>query len=235
MYQEVQVFCDKQNAFDWQIKNSEGEVLQTIANNDSAQNADYSLFMLPKLKNSKFTLQSKANSTGNQATVFGINVTSFEPGVRYHSIGINGATYYNYANALLFSKQVAYLKPDLIIIGLGTNEAQTPINKAYMKAQITAFVSHLKTETYAPVLLYTPADSYLRGAANPNLITAAEAISEVVAEQNLALWDLYHISGAKGSALQWKTFGLMSKDGLHYNKKGYYTQAELLYDALLKM
>jgi lysophospholipase L1-like esterase len=234
-FQSVQIFCDKQNAFDWQLKNSAGEILQTVANNDSTQHADYTLFMLPKLNDSKFTIQCKNNVQGGQATVFGINISNFEAGLRYHSIGINGAKYDNYNAASRFAKQVFHLKPDLIIIGLGTNEAQTVIQKETLKAQITNLVSTLKNETYAPILIYTPADSYLRGAANPNLVTVAEAINEVVVEQNLAIWDLYKISGARGSALQWRTFGLLSKDGIHYTKKGYYTQAELLYDALLKL
>jgi lysophospholipase L1-like esterase len=235
IYQEVRVFCDKQNGFDWQIKNSQGTVLQTITNDDATQNADYVSFILPKMEDSKFTIQCKANATGTQATVFGISIASFDPGLRYHSIGINGAKYENYNAASRFAKQVFHLKPDLIVIGLGTNEAQTAVQKETLKAQITTLVTSLKNETYAPILLYTPADSYLHGSANPHLPTVSEAIKEVILEQNLALWDLYKISGAKGSALQWRTFRLLNKDGIHYSKKGYYTQAELLHDAMLKL
>ena len=180
-----------------------------------------------------FTLQCKANTSGgSQATVFGINIASLAAGLRYHSIGINGAQYQNYNNTPLFASQIAHLKPDLIIIGLGTNEAQSRIGKDVFKSQITQFVNTLQQQTFAPILLYTPADSYLNGTSNPNLITAAEAIQEVCMEQNVPLWDLYHITGGNRSALQWRTCDLLTREGVHYTKKGYRAQAELLYEAL---
>jgi lysophospholipase L1-like esterase len=235
LFQEVQVFCDKQNAYDLSIKDALGNTLQTVASDDATQTNDYFSFMIKNLPSSAFTLQSKANANGNQTTIYGINITNLNAGVRYHAIGINGATFQHYNQAKLLAKQLFFLKPDLVIVGLGTNEAQKTVVKDVQKAQILQLVTQLKNETQAPLLLYSPADSYRKGAVNPDLSVVTTALKEVATEQNLAFWDLYTLSGGKGSALQWRTRGLLSKDGVHYAKKGYYLQGETLFQALEKL
>jgi lysophospholipase L1-like esterase len=228
----AEVFCDKNEAFDWEIRDANNQIIANVAADDAGQAAQYSTFLLPSLPTNSFTLQAKPNATGKQATVYGINLLNNQSGVLYHAIGVNGAKYDQYNKAALFAKQLFYLQPDLIIIGLGTNEAQTAVDKAVFKAEIQTLVTTLRTETGAAILLYTPADSHLRGVPNPNLPTVHDAIVEVAAEQNLALWDLYELTGGYHSAMQWRVNGLMAKDGVHYNKAGYYVQGELLYQAL---
>ena len=48
---------------------------------------------------------------------------TFNSGVLYHMIGVNGATYDDYNNTEIFFNQLPYLKPDLIVASLGTNES----------------------------------------------------------------------------------------------------------------
>lgn len=52
---------------------------------------------------------------------YGFSLTNGNPGVLYHSVGVNGAMYVNYTDEA-YVRQLALLKPSLLIISLGTNE-----------------------------------------------------------------------------------------------------------------
>lgn len=51
--------------------------------------------------------------------------TNGYPGVLYHSVGVTGAMYVNYTDEA-YVRQLALLKPSLLIISLGTNETLRP-------------------------------------------------------------------------------------------------------------
>ena len=60
----------------------------------------------------------------NQFTLYGINLENNESGILYHTIGVNGAKFKHFLAANPFFEQLPLLKPDLIIVSLGTNESQ---------------------------------------------------------------------------------------------------------------
>ena len=130
---------------------------------------------------------------------------------------------------------MAYLKPDLIIISMGTNEAySTKFDNFKFYKQIDSLVSTLKKmNPTADFLLTTPADSYRkRKLKNPDMRIARATIQDYCYHHSLAYWDLYYIMGGYGSMLVWFKKGLTAKDKLHFSSKGYALQGELLYRAL---
>ena len=56
-------------------------------------------------------------------TLYGIQLENDDAGVTYHSIGVNGAGTYSYLKCTLFEQHLAELKPDLVILGIGINDA----------------------------------------------------------------------------------------------------------------
>ncbi len=56
-------------------------------------------------------------------TLFGASLSGNRPGIFYHTIGNNGATYSTYNRIGSMGEGIAPLNPDLVIISLGTNEA----------------------------------------------------------------------------------------------------------------
>ena len=178
----------------------------------------------------------KATTQQKMLTLDGISLENELSGVLYHSIGVNGAKYMDYARSKYVAQQVADLSPDLIILSMGTNEAQGHTDRSYLYRSMEMVVSELLEHSPAAlILMTTPADSYLRGKGfNPNMADVSALIGEFTRDKGYAMWDLYSFSGGKNSAADWKSRGLMASDSVHYTRTGYAVQGKLLYQSLVK-
>ena len=178
----------------------------------------------------------KATTQQKMLTLDGISLENELSGVLYHSIGVNGAKYMDYARSKYVAQQVADLRPDLIILSMGTNEAQGHTDRSYLYRSMEVMVNELLEHSpTALILMTTPADSYLRGKGfNPNMADVSALIAEFTHDKGYALWDLYDFSGGKNSAADWKSRGLMASDSVHYTRTGYAVQGKLLYQSLVK-
>lgn len=77
---------------------------------------------------------------------YGFSLTNGNPGVLYHSVGVNGAMYVNYTDEA-YVRQLALLKPSLLIISLGTNETfGRRFRPEEFGGQVRAFVSLVKKQ-----------------------------------------------------------------------------------------
>ena len=169
-------------------------------------------------------------------TVNGVILRNSEPGILYHSVGINGAHFNDYNNSPLFYTQLKVLKPDLVIISLGTNEGANPkVTMDEVIASVRIMVQKIKNlNPEACILIATPADDYFRKKyKNPYLETVQRALVQSAEQENVACWDMYGISGGFGSCAEWRKAAMLQRDGVHYNKQGYELQGNLLYKALI--
>jgi lysophospholipase L1-like esterase len=174
---------------------------------------------------------------------YGFMLTNGSPGVLYHAIGVNGARYVDYTNRS-YIRQLALLKPSLLIVSLGTNESYGRyFNKAQFSSQVDDFIRLVKEELPETALLITtPAESYKRTyknkkryyVRNDNISLVADAISAYTREQGLACWDLFSITGGYNSCKKWLESGLFGRDRIHFSQKGYGEQGVLLYKALVR-
>ncbi|MCD8265421.1 MAG: GDSL-type esterase/lipase family protein [Tannerellaceae bacterium] len=174
---------------------------------------------------------------------YGFSLTNGNPGILYHSIGVNGAMFVNYTDES-YVRQLAVLKPTLLIISLGTNETfGRRFTAGEFTGQIDAFIALVKK--YMPettLLLTTPPECYKRTyvnkkrvfVRNENTERAAKAIAAYATENGIACWDLFTATGGKNSNVKWHAAKLMGADRIHFNKDGYYEQGTLLYRALIK-
>ncbi len=178
----------------------------------------------------------KTNAQERTLTLDGVSIENELSGVLYHSIGVNGAKFMDFARAKYFSNQVADLEPDLVILSFGTNESQGNTDANYLRRTMDLLTSQILERSPATrIMLTTPADSYLRGKGlNPHMAETSEVIRQYAHEKGFALWDLFNFSGGKNSSLQWKSNGLMTSDSVHYTKYGYALQGKLLYQSLMK-
>ncbi len=183
------------------------------------------------------TISAKKNSAIEKTlTIDGVSIENELSGVLYHSIGVNGAKYMDFARAKYFARQVADLEPDLVIISFGTNESQGATDPNYMRRTMELLCSQiLASSPGTHILLTTPADSYLRGkGVNPHMAETSKMIRAFTQEKGFALWDLFNFTGGENSSLSWKANGLMTSDSVHYTKYGYALQGKLLYQSLIK-
>lgn len=169
---------------------------------------------------------------------YGFNLTNGCSGVLYHAVGVNGAMFVNYTDPD-FMPRLALLKPDLLIVSLGTNESfGTRFTEREFRSQIHAFL--LMVKKYMPnttLLLTTPAECYKRirvnkqrtYVRNSNTAKAAAAIVKQAEQEGIACWDLFAATGGKDSSEKWHKGSYLGRDRIHFTREGYYKQADLFF------
>lgn len=169
------------------------------------------------------------------STLHGISLQRSEGGLLYHSMGINGAGFYTLEAQTEMFAQIAMLQPDLILVSLGTNDAQGNYRAEVARANIRSFMSKLVAANPEAAILFTlPPDSYKRGKANADLARLEKEITDYAMEMGYAWWDLADVMGGKGSITKWRAQNMAAGDLLHYTPKGYMLQGHLMYQALIK-
>lgn len=156
-------------------------------------------------------------------------------GVLYDVAGANGAEFLTYNQNGIFFKETPLLKPDLVIISLGTNEAFGYLNKITFENNIDAFISQIRTyNPNAEILITTPGDAMSRKRYhNQNIDTVRKILIDYAKANNIALWDFYSVMGGTGAIKKWFTKGLAQNDKVHLNKEGYLIQGYLFFNALM--
>jgi hypothetical protein len=177
----------------------------------------------------------KTSQVQSRATIYGLLLENGNPGIVYHTVGVNGAQFQHYSSALHFCEQTQALRPDLIIISLGTNEAfALNFNKQVFYSDMQRLYNQLKKENpNAQFLFTTPACSYRRKKPNPRMLLAGKTIIRFTADNNISCWDLQGATGGDNSAINWKKNHLLRPDGVHYNLAGYNLQGNLFCKAFL--
>lgn len=176
--------------------------------------------------------------SGGAMTVHGVYVENDQPGVVYNSAGVAGARYRDYLRNDFFIRQMPLFEPDLVIISLGTNESYDPsfTEAGFRQIVDSMFTLIHNTLPVASVLVTLPSENYKvkNGVAIVN--QRISIITNILREQSLkhgfAVWDLFEAMGGQGSMLQWKKVGLVNEDHIHYLRKGYNLQGELLFEAI---
>jgi lysophospholipase L1-like esterase len=182
-------------------------------------------------------IQAEQTEIGQSSmAINGVILQNSKPGVLYSSVGINGAHFSDYNSSPLFYRQIKVLKPDLVIISLGTNEgANIKVTEEEIITSVSTMVQSIRiVNPETCILIATPADDYFRKKyKNPYLEAVHRALVKSAEQEGVACWDMYSISGGFGSCTEWRKAGMLQKDGVHYNKQGYTLQGSLLYKALI--
>lgn len=131
------------------VTGSDGQPLQFRA----IPSHDYTQILLP----SQQTRVTVDFSSAGDLTVFGASLSGDRPGVFYHAIGNNGAAYETYNRIGNVGAGIAPLKPSLVIISLGTNEAFGRLDTRAFARSIDRLVSNIRAANpQAQILLTTP-------------------------------------------------------------------------------
>lgn len=172
---------------------------------------------------------------GESSNLYGLMLETRQPGLIYHSAGINGAGFYNLGDSSRLFEQLKLLNPDLIVISLGTNDAQGNYRNNVFEANLSRFMKLLRTYCPdIPVVFTLPPDSHKRGKHNSDLARVEKVIMDYAGDNNCAWWELSKLMGGKNSVQKWRKEQMAAKDLLHYTPKGYMLQGYLFYQALVK-
>ncbi len=162
---------------------------------------------------------------------------TLQKGILYDAVGVNGTTFYHYNHAKYFFDQIALLKPDLVIVSLGTNEAlSSGFDADKFSEQVNTFFDHLSEELpEVPVIITSNGDALRKKKyTTPNNSAVRDRLAITASTRNYAYWDLNTIMGGEESIRDWQKSGLAGKDYIHLTKKGYQILGELLFDAVVE-
>ena len=184
------------------------------------------------------------DSVPGEFTLTGVLLENGLPGISVHGIGVNGASVPSYLRCDDFERDLNLIRPDLIIFGIGINDAaEKDFDKRIFKSHYNELIEVIKRVNPDCALLFmTNNDSYkrLKGyrkkaryEVNPNGIIAEEAFMEMGEQYNAAVWNQFDIMGGLRSMQDWEKAGLAQKDKVHFTSIGYQLLGDLLYNALI--
>ncbi len=185
------------------------------------------------------TLNGFVQGELNNPAYYGFVLDNGRSGVLYHAVGLNGAAFEAFSGVAKGS--LAVLRPDLIIISLGTNNCfGRNFREGELYNVVDGFVRDIKAAyPDAAVLLTTPMEACRRAGRrynpNSNIAAAADIIRNTALDNGVACWDFYEAAGSKGAMAAWYTDGLANRDRIHLTEDGYLRQGDMLYGALMEM
>lgn len=168
---------------------------------------------------------------------YGISLENDDPGVVYHSFGVNGADMPDWLTCDLLVAHMQVLKPTLIIISLGTNDAyMRSFSQQKYLDNYRQFLKKLRQGAPdASIILTTPGDSYrYRQYYNDNNLEARKAVFDLARAEHLSVWDFFTVMGGPNAIYRWYKHGLASPDKLHLTQRGYALKGKLLFEAIMR-
>lgn len=170
-------------------------------------------------------------------TLYGFSLENDNPGITYHSIGINGASLISWLRCQHFARQLQMLKPDWILILLGTNDGYVQnFNPERFYSGYVDLISRIKQ--YCPDIVITfvvPNDCYLfRRRPNPATEEQEKQVLRLVAKYHESMFSVYDCMGGFGSSKIWAERGFMAADKVHMSVPGYKLCANMLFNAFLR-
>jgi lysophospholipase L1-like esterase len=171
----------------------------------------------------------------------GLVLESGRRGVLWNESGVNGLAWSDLLKPTRMWRQLEALKPDLMVISLGTNDAwYNGYDANVFHDQVIEVLRRIRLVLPASeVLLTLPPDHALtvkkkKTAANPKLTSVLEIMRGICDSTGVTCSDLHLLMGGEGSWKTWTAQGLMAKDHVHYSKGGYIRQADLMSAELLE-
>ena len=195
----------------------------------------YGVGHLPTLTSATLTID---NPTGARFILNGIEPVSGRQGtINYYSSGINGASTASWLHCQLLQQDLMRVKPDLVIFGIGINDAATTTQKFdpdVFKERYNRIIDMIKAANPDVMLLFiTNNDSFYHKRANANALIVRDAMVELARQHGGCVWDCLGVMGGLGSSTAWRRNGLMAKDRIHFTRTGYELCADLLFEALI--
>jgi lysophospholipase L1-like esterase len=162
-------------------------------------------------------------------------------GIIYTGSGINGAAVPSWLRCDLFTEELGRLcPPDLVILGIGINDANTStakFNVETFKENYRLLIKEiLSVNPNAAFLFITNNDCWLRVGRRRHVFNAngprvEQAMMELAQEFNGAVFNQFQVMGGMGSSSKWVRAGLMNRDHIHFLSAGYRLMADLIYNA----
>lgn len=183
------------------------------------------------------TIQFDSVKGGAQYILQGLQMVRPESGLVYHALGVNGAATKSFLRSENFIAQGKYVAPDLVIFGLGINDAYKPDNAWFPKeygARYDTLVDWFRAiNPDCEFIFMTNNDSYYnRHTPNEHALDVVDQMQQLSKRHNAAVWDLFGVMGGLNSISIWEEHRLAKADKIHFTGKGYRLNSDLLFWAI---
>ena len=185
-----------------------------------------------------FTVGFKGFTSSSQSIALtGIILENDKSGIIYHSVGVNGASVPSYLKCVNLERDLSLLKPDLVILAIGVNDANTSnFSSAFFESNYRELIDRIRSvNPYCALLFSTNNDSYRkvgrRYYVNENNAQVRNSFFKLATEYHAGVWDLYTIMGGKESMEKWQERGLAKPDKIHFTTAGYELLGDLLFNS----
>ena len=180
------------------------------------------------------------NDSADIFTITGIFLDNTKNGITYHSIGVNGASVSSFLKCDYFVTDLHLLQPDLVIFGLGINDAAGNsfdtlefvrnylllINKIEEVNPDCAFIFITNNDSFKKI-------SRSKYAVNKNGAIVQQQFYKLATMTGGAVWDQFEIMGGLKSMDKWKAAHLAKTDRIHFNNQGYNLLGDLFFNAFI--
>lgn len=168
--------------------------------------------------------------------LYGFNLESTEDqGIIYHSVGSVGLGYNHLQQMSLMKNDLLSLKPDMVVLDLGTHDFFTHgyNNQFELRKTIVKYIDFLKMLPFKPfIIIVTPQDQLKGGISNLDFSKFSLLISDIARTERVAMYDWYRVSGGHESIKQWISLGLAESNGTRLTESGYQLKGSMFFYAL---
>lgn len=178
--------------------------------------------------------------SGQRFALTGVFLDNDNPGITFHSIGVNGADLDDYLRCPYFQTDLELLQADMVIFGIGINDANAPnFDMQVFEKRYLQLIQKIKNENPDCAFVFiTNNDSYKKisrrkYAVNKNNLKAREVAYHLAELTQGAVWDQFDIMGGLESMNQWRINGYAQTDRIHFTVKGYRLLGNLFFNAFL--
>ena len=175
-------------------------------------------------------------------TLTGVLSESNYPGIIYTNVGINGARVAHYFEDVcpLFEKELAFVKPDLVIFAIGVNDANVEKfdDKAF-RANYDTLIERIKRVNPNAAFIFETNNDMFRKVRKRRYVQhpvgeqARKAFFMLAEKHKAGIWDKFSLMGGLGSMAKWEKASLAKKDKVHFNQAGYHLLGDMFYKALI--
>ncbi len=180
---------------------------------------------------------------GKNTRLHGLIMESSGPGVVYDALGVgeSGVGTFSSMDIEHWQGQLRHRNPNLVIIGLGSNDITDTLNLSYYRLNMKTLVEHVKSALpNSSIMIMSPLDKSKRVGkeiitheATPRMVAAQRRIAQ---ETGTAFWSVFDAMGGEGSMAKWRDSSpkLGAGDLVLPTPKGGEVLGELFYNALMQ-
>ncbi len=178
---------------------------------------------------------------GQMFSITGIYLSNRGNGFSYTSIGVNGAALEDYLKCPYLSTDLRLVRPDLVIFGIGINDAHGKnFDSVLFHQRYLQLCKQIRQVNPSCAFIFvTNNDSYMRTgrrsySCNLNGPVVRRVMYRLAEETQGAVWDQFEIMGGLRSMAKWQTSQLAQRDKIHFTRAGYTLVGDLFANALFQ-